>query len=62
MVNKRWLLILLINHGSAVNYVNTVRLLYVHGGHGVAQNGVGVSIHWTGPLDWTTGLTFDPKY
>jgi hypothetical protein len=21
----------------------------------------GVSIHWTGPLDWTTGLTFDPK-
>jgi hypothetical protein len=21
----------------------------------------GVSIHWTEPLDWTTGLTFDPK-
>ena len=20
-----------------------------------------VSIQWTGPLDWTTGLTFDPK-
>ena len=20
-----------------------------------------VSIHWNGPLDWTTGLTFDPK-
>ena len=22
---------------------------------------MGGSIHWTGPLDWTTGLTFDPK-
>ena len=21
----------------------------------------GVSIHWIGPLDWTTGHTFDPK-
>ena len=20
---------------------------------------LGVTIHWTGPLDWTTGLTFD---
>ena len=32
--------VLLIDHGAAVDYVNTVRLLYVHGGHGVAQNGV----------------------
>ena len=30
----------LLKHGAAVDYVNTVRLLYVHGGHGVAQNGV----------------------
>ncbi len=22
----------------------------------------GVSIHWTGPLDWTTRLTFDPNF
>ena len=21
----------------------------------------GVSLHWNGRLDWTTGLTFDPK-
>ena len=32
--------VLLIDHGAAVDYVNMVRLLYVHGGHGVAQNGV----------------------
>ena len=25
------------------------------------ESKMGVSIHWTGPLDWTTGLTFDPK-
>ena len=30
----------LLKHGAAVDYVNTVRLLYVHGGHSVAQNGV----------------------
>ena len=34
------LAVLLIDHGAAVDYVNAVRLLYVHGGHGVAQNGV----------------------
>ena len=31
---------LLIEHGAVVNYCNKVRLLYVHGPHGVAQNGV----------------------
>ena len=34
------LVILLIEHGAVIDYVNQVRLLYVHGGHGVAQNGV----------------------
>ena len=34
------LTILLIKHGAVIDYVNQVRLLYVHGGHGVAQNGV----------------------
>ena len=34
------LAILLIEHGAVMDYVNQVRLLYVHGGHGVAQNGV----------------------
>ena len=31
---------LLIEHGAVIDYENKVRLLYVHGGHGVAQNGV----------------------
>ena len=34
------LAIFLIEHGAVIDYVNQVRLLYVHGGHGVAQNGV----------------------
>ena len=34
------LAVLLIDHGAALDYVNMVRQLYVHGGHGVAQNGV----------------------
>ena len=34
------LAVLLIQHGAVIDYVNKVRLLYVHGGHGVAQNGV----------------------
>jgi hypothetical protein len=34
--------ILLIEHGATIDYINTVslRLLYVHDEHGVAQNGV----------------------
>ena len=31
---------LLLQHGAVVNYQDEVRLLYVHGQHGVAQNGV----------------------
>ena len=34
------LAVLLIEHGAVIDYVNQVRLLYVHGGHGEAQNGV----------------------
>ena len=34
------LAVLLIQHGAMIDYVNKVRLLYVHGGHGVAQNGM----------------------
>ena len=30
----------LLKHGAAVDYVSTVRLLYVNDGHCVAQNGV----------------------
>ena len=34
------LAVLLIEYGAVMDYVNQVRLLYVHCGHGVAQNGV----------------------
>ena len=34
------LAVLLIQHGAMIDCANKVRLLYVHGGHGVAQNGV----------------------
>ena len=34
------LAVVLIDHGATMDYVTSVRLLYVHGGHGVAQNGV----------------------
>ena len=34
------LAVLLIQHGAMIDYVNKVRPLYVHGGHGVAQNAV----------------------
>ena len=34
---------------------------YMAGPDSVGQGGKAVTIHWTGLLDWTTGLTFDLK-
>ena len=31
---------LLVEHGAILNHQNKVRLLYIHGQHDVAQNGV----------------------